>query len=190
MRNNLLSVISILLLITACSSKEIKQEQSITDQPAKTVVDFIKWYSNNMSRLNKIEIVNNSFDSIFDSTGLYSINFTNGELFLAELKKSGFISDAYVEFMRNYFKDCEKNFVENPQFDGPPEGFDFDLVLWSQEYDEDLKHIDKSTVGESSISSKKANIQIKFPSGSSLKYDLSLYNDKWMIDKIDNGWGK
>lgn len=188
MRKHLFQIISITLLITACSSKETKKELSITDQPAKTVIDFIKWYDNNMSSLNRIELVNNNSDTIYDSTSLYRINFTNTELFLAEIKKSGFVSDAYLDFMRNYFKDCEENFIKTQQYDGPPEGFDFDLIMWSQEYDEDLKNIDKSTVGAATISPQKANIEIKFPLGGSLKYDLSLYNDKWMIDKIDNGW--
>lgn len=141
-----------------------------------------------MDRLGTIPMVNNSFSE--DSTKPYSVNFDATDKYLAELAKSGFISDVYVASMRDYFKKCDKHFTEALQYTDPPDGFDFDLIMWSQEYDEALANIDKTKVISQSVSANHATVNLGFPGGGSLIYELSSQGDKWLIDKIENGWTK
>lgn len=128
------SIIASLIFIAACSSsdKQIKE-------PSETVISFLKWYTENMKTVGNINMVNNNGNMIVDSTKLYSVNFDSTEKYLAALKKSGFISDKYISKWREHFKEVDSDFKANPQYDGPPEAFNFDLIMCSQEYDDDLK---------------------------------------------------
>lgn len=167
------------------SQTATKNNNSNNSKPANTITGFLKWYKVNMDRLGKIPMVNNSFSE--DSTKLYSVNFEATEKYLAELKKSGFISDAYVTSSRDYFKKCDEHFSETHQYNGPPDGFDFDLIMWSQEYDYELANIDKTKVISQSIHDNHATVKLEFPGGARLIYELSGKEDKWLIDKIENG---
>lgn len=160
--------------------------KNIVDQePVKTVKEFLKWYRDNEKRLGTFGMVNNC-STIYDSTKYYSVNFKSTEKYLTEMKKSGFISDKYINKWRQYFKKCETDFKNNPQFDGPPEGFEYNFVMWSQEYEEDLANIDKSKIIKQKIDRNKSNLTLEFPSNTKLIYWLTNENNKWFIDDIEN----
>lgn len=150
------------------------------------VIVFFNWYADNLNTLNHIELLNNDapYDpETVDTTKLYSVNFENTEKYLAVFKKSGLVSDTYLKNQRTYFKDCEKNFIENPQYEGAPSGFDYDLVMISQDYEDDLKpgHLQVEIV---EVSKDKAKVMAKFRQGNKLKIDLSKENGLWKIDHI------
>ena len=190
-----------LIILTACSSSEKDGQQSINNysdtivkinrkefysidqQPAKTIIDFLKWYKINRNRLVGIETVKNVPNSEnYDSTKFYSVNFEGTEKYLSELKRSGFISDKYIGSWREYFKKCDENFKINPRNDGPAEGFDFDFITWTQEYEETLANINKTKVLNEQIINDKAMLVIDLY-GMKLGYWLTKINDKWIIDK-------
>lgn len=161
-------------------------QTAVNEHPKKTIIDFLHWYKNNMTRLDSFSLVNTAFGG--DTTKFYSVNFEATEAYLAEFKKSGFVSDKYVQVMRGYFKKCDDYLKKHPENDGPPDGFEFDLVMWSQEYDEDLANIDKSKVIDQTIADNKATVKLGFPTGGHLLYKLSKQGDKWLIDRIENNW--
>lgn len=105
------------------------------EQAGKTIIDFLKWYRKNMNRLGDFELVNNFKLRTYDSTKFYSVNFEETEKYLSEIKKGGYVSEMYLKNQRTYFKKCDENFKKNPQNDGAPAGFDFDLITLGNGYD-------------------------------------------------------
>jgi hypothetical protein len=188
-----------LVLLVACNNVNSSRQQHdredqnmkpgdkinriVKHESVKTVFDFLRWYRANYKQLSQITLVNKSAAD-HDSTKYYSVNFKGAEDYLSRLKGSGYISDKYIDEWRRYFQEREKNFKKNPQKDGPPDGFEFDFVLWTQEVDETLEKIENPKlieVKESSTSSiVKVDIMMR------LGFTLSKNNGKWLIDNIEN----
>jgi hypothetical protein len=128
------NLLTALFLLVFTISPAIAQSQN--QEPARTVVNFLEWYRIQQGRLNEIPMVNKVGRQ--NEPINYSVNFKQTERYLLELKRSGFISDRYIRGLRTYFKECDKNLKKNPIDDGPPDGFEFDLVMWSNsDYEED-----------------------------------------------------
>ncbi|MEI7597436.1 MAG: hypothetical protein WCK02_16930 [Bacteroidota bacterium] len=194
----ILFLVIISFFLIACTSKEnskhenganlrndsIKYAVSYKDQ-LKVVVDFLYWYRDYESNSHKINMVNNCTNK-FDSTKFYSVNFKGTEQYLSDMKKSGFLSEKYIEQWRTYFKQCDLSFKKNPQNDGPPEGFEYDFVMFSQDYEDDLAKLNKINIGKYKGDSNKFYLTIIFPSTQSLEFFLSINDGKWLIDDINN----
>lgn len=186
-------IIFILTILTACSNEKQNDNSNTTEkvqadsfsleqQPAKTVIDFLKWYRDNQDIQSGL--VNNASGDIYDSTKFYSVNFEATKIYLLKLKSTGFISDLYIDKWKKYFEKCDSAFARNPENDGPPAGFEYDFIMLSQEYDEDLKNVEKTKIISNVISGNNAAVKLYFPSGSSLNYKLTKRSDKWAIDDI------
>lgn len=196
-KRNLLILFSILIL-SCGKTKNIESEA--TDLSEKNIdslkvernesftikiKEFINWYGKNQTKLSQIELVNNSQNEIIDSTKFYSINFENTEKYLTEFKKSGLFSEKYIESQRKYFKDCESDFVAEPENDGPPSGFDYDIVMKSQDFEiEEL--IRDLKVKNLSVAGKTAKLTADFGIYYKLNFTLSKENEVWKIDDIIN----
>ena len=68
--------------------------------PKKVVRHFLKWYEQNRERLEKFKLVPGKPG---DSTSAYRVDFGETEKYLGELKKSGFVSENYINTFRKYF---------------------------------------------------------------------------------------
>lgn len=196
-KRNLLILFSILILscvktknteseTTELSEKKIdslkvESNESLTIK----IKEFINWYGKNQTKLSQIELVNNSHNEIIDSTKFYSVNFENAEKYLTEFKKSGLFSEKYIESQRKYFKDCESDFIAEPENDGPPSGFDYDIVLKSQDFEiEEL--IRDLKVKNLTVTEKTAKLTADFGIYYKLNFTLSKENEVWKIDDIIN----
>lgn len=187
-------------ILSACSSNNNGQNEvsitsdtethvqsnknSLDSQPAKTIIDFLKWYRDHMEI--QIGLVSNSNDEIYDSTKFYTVDFEATENYLSILKSTGYISDKYIDKWRKYFEKCDISFKENPSNDGPPEGFEHDFIMLSQEYEEDLINVEKSKIIFQSVFEENATIKLNFPNGSNLTYKLTRHGEDWKIDDIEN----
>jgi hypothetical protein len=160
---------------------ELKENKILTNK----ILDFLNWYEKNQIKLSEIELVNNSSGEIIDTTKFYSVNFANTEKYLIEFKKSGLFSEKYIENQRKYFKKCESEFIAQPENDGPPSGFDYDIVMKSQDIEmEELKRDLK--IKNLSITKKKAKLTADFGIYYKLNFVLSKQNEVWKIDDIIN----
>jgi len=187
-------LISLTLLI-ACQSKsksenaESKSKQATqkenfeTKESLQTVISFLKWYKANYKDVNRYELVNYK-ESLHDSTKYYSVNFAETDKYLEKLKSSKLLSNEYLETWKSCFIKYEQNFQENPQNDGPPEGFDYDLVILTQEPEETLSSIEKPIVINVTESSEKATVNLNIYM--KLSFKLSKIDGKWLIDKIEH----
>jgi hypothetical protein len=155
-------------------------------KPAKTVTSFLKWYKENVERLNKINMVLNYSDAMSTNGKSYSVDFKSTEKYLTELKKSTFIGPKYIEKLRKYFLKCEEDFKKTPQKEGIPKGFESDLVIISQDYEDDLANLDKvEIVSEYIRSNNTSTVQLKFREGSAINYELGKENNKWIIQNME-----
>jgi hypothetical protein len=152
----------------------------------ETVLSFLKWYKNNYENINKIETVNNTPSaSNYDSTKFYSVNFESTENYLNYLKSSGYISDKYLSLWRAYFKKCDDDFKNNPVNDGPPDGFDYDWVLITQETDYAFEKIETAVITKVVIKNNEAEVRLTIDKDWAYKYELTYDRKNWLIDSID-----
>lgn len=164
---------------TARNSKMSEQPDSI--QIKNTILAFLSWYkANMMSEQNQYKFI------VPDAKGMYSIDKKASEDYLSFLKSSGQISDQYLNEWRKYFTDRAKYFSENPSNEGPPEGFDMDLVLITQEPELVLDSLNQLKFQIKSMEHSKATMNVSGNPQYNIDYDfeMSKINEKWYIDYI------
>jgi hypothetical protein len=149
----------------------------------KAVENFLIWYRKNYHIISKIRMVDNTF--VGDSNEvIYRVDFKQTEEYLSKLKSSTYISDKYVEKWRAYFKKSDEKLKKIKQNDGPPSGFEFDFVLWTQEIDQTLDAIDD--IKFTSINENNNTSVIEVDIMMTLRFTLTKFNGKWQIDDIEN----
>jgi hypothetical protein len=157
-------------------------DEAFNKQPAGTILNFLQWYRSNVTQIKQIELVNHSTNP--DSSNYYVVNADGAEQYLDAFQKSGFVTDNYIDKWREYFRKCNDNLRKSPQTETPVKGLDFDLVMLSKDYKEDLTRIEKSTVEWQNVSNDVGSITVGLPSAGRLKYKIIKQDGKWLIDDI------
>lgn len=153
----------------------INNQKLVPKTPEHTVRSFLYWYRKNIERLNTIQLVDQSANKP------YSINKMNVATYLFELKKSGYLSEKFLNSIKHYIDMCSANLLKIKQIEGPPEGFDMDMVLLMQDYESDFKLLDKAKTS----SLTKTKIKFTFASENFLVFHLAQTKDKWLIQSIE-----
>jgi hypothetical protein len=180
----ILAVVVFLVFVPCTNNSQTGKEiqPGLTKEPVKTVVDFLKWYRENYEKISKIQMVN--IPPLEDHDSVYTVNFEEIEEYLTYLKTSGFVSDKYLQQWRDFLVKAGKKLEQDKVNDGPPEGFDFDFVLWTQEINDTLEAIKNPKLISSKITQNKAVVKIDIMMR--LEFKLSKQNDKWLINDIQN----
>lgn len=89
------------------------------------------WYARYQDQLNSMPFVPAANDE--DTTNYYAVDFRAVERYMALLHQSGQLAPAYLEDHRRYFRQCQDSLLAHPQTQGPPQGLDFDRVLYTQD---------------------------------------------------------
>ena len=155
-----------------------------TSTPENTVLAFLKWHKDNGSGLSNDLVLNNSTKER-DSTKFYAVNFQATENYLKKLKETSMISDKYVNKWREYFRKCDQHFKNNPTNEGPPTGFDYEFITFSQE-DPGLSVLEKAKLSVIERDKNSSIVLIQFPSTYQYKYYLTKQGAHWQIDDIEN----
>jgi len=79
---------------------------------------------------------------------------------LVKLRSSKLFTAEYLEALKSHFLECDKNIQKIHQNEGPPAGFDYDLVLLTQEIDDTISALDKPTDISVYESSGKAIVNV------------------------------
>lgn len=158
-------------------------EESLNKEPVKTVVEFLRWYKRDHGSVDQMHLVQHAGVD-YDSTKFYAVNFVGTENYLAQVKSSGYVSEKYLNTWRAYFKEQEDFMIKNPQNDGPPYGFEYDLVLMTQEVDQAMDAIDNIKVTDVNESGDSAVVKVDIMT--KLGFTLTKANGKWLIDDISN----
>ena len=179
-----LYILAIAMGLLACEKNAATSESSANtpaaDAAAKpaadageTVLAFLKWYNQNEMALSKIEKVKTVEGEP------YALNKPGTEEYLAKLKSSGFIADAYLDHERADFAELEKGYLANPEFDGPPSGFDYDRVLQAQDWND----LDQAIILSKEQSVNEATVTVDV--GGRLRVELiSQDNSTWLMSSI------
>jgi len=160
----------IFLIFASCKTGNPQKEV------VQTVQDFLGWYEANYQHANSFGLVNQG-DSI-----VYSINFKETEKYLAYLKTSGFVSDAFLENFRTYFREADAVLKKDPVNEGPPPGFDFDIILYTQEPELVFEKRSNPVILSNEIKTDTAILLLD--AGMKLQFSLSKKDGKWVIDQI------
>ena len=145
----------------------------------KTVINFIKWYLNNKDSLDE------KYPIVIISKGQpYKVDMNQANGYLFELKKSNMVSDYYLNEFKKYFVRCDSNFKEHPQTFDIPFGFDYDLVMKSNDYDNVKTNIDNSKIISYKKEGNVVQIVIEFNRFEVDSYELIKHKGKWLINKI------
>lgn len=177
--------------LRAIAMSTMKNPQSILvidslskeNTPEQTVISFLKWYRDNENRVKQHILVKGG---LTDTTTFYSIDYKGTEAYLAELKKSKFLSNTFLKNLREYFIECDRKLKEHPLNDGPPWGFEADLIMKCQDYMDVWVYINKAKVIKKKINGNKARIILHFVANYKMDFTLTRIKNKWLIDSIDN----
>ncbi|MBK0403233.1 hypothetical protein I5M27_09565 [Adhaeribacter sp. BT258] len=177
------------LFIIGCNSKEgitetrkndeIQNESSNQKQKVdSTIKHFLIWYRDNYKELSQIDFATKEKNDRY-----YVVNFDNVNLFIEKLRASGYLSDAYLANLKQYFNDCNKSLLEEKIEEGEIDCLGFDLILNTHEIDESLSKVETAKIRNTILKSDSAtaNIELVYK----LKFALSENSSFWKIDKIE-----
>ena len=161
--------------LVAATDSEISPD---AEEVRRRVIAFLTWYKNHIQEANRIPLVNQTAGKP------YSVNIKNGEGYLTYLKSSQMLTDAYLNQWRVFFKERQEGFRLNPQYEGPPTGFDYDLVMLNQDVDMQLAALDSLKMDNLSVVSNIATVG--FTLLDTYEFRLVRQNGHWLINEILN----
>ena len=161
--------------LVAATDSEIYPD---AEEVRRRVIAFLTWYKNHIQEANRIPLVNQTAGKP------YSVNIKNGEGYLTYLKSSQMLTDAYLNQWRVFFKERQEGFRLNPQYEGPPIGIDYDLVMLNQDVDMQLAALDSLKMGKLFVVSNIATVG--FTLIDTYEFRLVRQNGRWLINEILN----
>lgn len=142
---------------------------------------FLKWYKTNYERVGKLQ--NETVALVGKGTASqYRVNFKNVEKYISALRSSGYFSEIFFQYKRQYFKKADEKLLKTKQNDGPPEGFEYDFILFTQEPETILDNIDslKLESVQTGVIKLIANDHI-------LLFSINVKNDNCLFNDINFG---
>lgn len=143
----------------------------------KTIQGFLHWYKDNYNKSAGFRLVGT------DKNGYYFVDKKACKKYLKHIKSSGFTSDTYIQRWQKYFSEMAINFKANPQNEGPPEGFDYDLISGTQE--PELFYSPSENLKLSITKIEKYKVVIRTIDIWVHQFTLSESKGKWKIDDIE-----
>lgn len=147
-------------------------------QARLTVITFLNWYKTHIQVASRIPLVNQQAGKP------YSVNLPNGERYLAYLKSSHLLTDAYLNEWRIFFRERNEGFRKSPQIEGPPTGFDYDLVLLTQDVDMMLAALKSLKIDNVTIAKNRATVALTL--FDAYEFRLIRSGNGWLINEILN----
>lgn len=144
------------------------------------VREFFDWYTTRVDSLVDIQLVDNSG---VEDTGRYAVNFDSTAAYLRILANSGIFTQDYIEDKKAYFQLCACRIRQDSVRTASPYGFDADLILLSQEYEEDISNFSQATFGNYMETENGASIDVTIMY--TLRIDFVIQGDRVLIDRID-----
>lgn len=154
-----------------------KPTENKKETPMATVMGFMGWYRANYDKVNAIPIVNQKEGEN------YTVNFEEADKYLALLKSSGYLADEFEQNFRTYFASADKNLRAEPIMEGPPPGFEFDLIIWTQEPEVVLNDSVPALVSESPADDR-TTLQLSYGQVMTLDFRFVKVDGKWLIASI------
>lgn len=156
--------------------------------PERVVKDFLSWYNKNFDTIYSFNTIKGGANENSTNPTNYYVDFKVVDEYINYFKKTGFFTDDFLNQYKNIFVEGDKRFKKDPQNDGPPDGFDFDYFMMTQEdFTKDLHNVDQIKFDSKKIDDQTSSVIFEFKnSGMKYKYTVKSINGKWQIDKIEN----
>jgi hypothetical protein len=145
---------------------------------SQAVIAFLQWYKAHLRAVNRFPLVNQQAGKP------YSVNVNNGERYLTLLKTSHLLTDTYLSEWRTYFRERNEGFRLSPQDEGPPNGFEYDLVMLTQDVDKQLAALKSLKVNSVRVVKNKATVVLTLLDA--YEFRLVRQNGRWLINEILN----
>lgn len=181
-------LISIAAVFSACGKSNTTDTSTSTVTNDSTAVaavihGFYKWYDH--------FITNDAINyNITDNGGAHlTLNQEALDAYLATIKKSGFVNDAFIQGEYAYYKKCEQLW-QNEDKEDVPSGMDADKYFCAQDYDIAFyteAPIRIQSLGADKISATMYNTDTEYPM--ERHFELQKENGKWYISKIECDMG-
>ncbi|MBN8825367.1 MULTISPECIES: hypothetical protein [unclassified Spirosoma] len=171
----LMVLLQFVLLSTTALAHTTPNESADARQ---AVVDFLHWYKANLLSISKIYLVDQKPGKP------YAVNFKHTERYLSSLKSSQLLTDSYLAEWRTYFKQRQEGFQLSPQNEGPPTGFEYDLVMLSQDVDAQMDSLKTLKIRSVKVNGNRATV--KFFLLEDYEFRLIKINNRWLINEILN----
>ncbi|UFH53669.1 hypothetical protein [Spirosoma sp. KNUC1025] len=180
-------------IVTARNEKELSDQEvnhepyytantSVADSDSaaatQTVLDFLQWYKTNLSLISQINLVNQ------EPGNVYSVNERNTERYLIYLRSSEFLTDHYLNEWETFFRERQAGFEASPQNEGPPTGFEYDLVMLTQDVDMQMDSLNQLKINSTTVHQDKASVQ--FFLLEDYEFRLVKQHNRWLINEILN----
>ncbi|MEO6915070.1 MAG: hypothetical protein ABI151_04950 [Chitinophagaceae bacterium] len=148
--------------------------------PKEVIIQFLKWYKINLTKANSFQFVKK------DSAGNFMVNKPAYTRYLTFLRTSKCLSPRYIAYWQSFFDDKAIGLQSNPVQSDIPDGFDFDLVLITQEPELILYHIGQTKFKTISLSDTHAVIGLSWPLEHGMQYNIEMHKGKlgWQIEYI------
>lgn len=152
-------------------------------QPAiKVITAYLKWYVMKKKDIEPLaaDILDRHAN---DTTYQYKVNFAATEKYLAEIKKSGFVSENYVDYLRAFFRDCDADLKRYPRHEGPYPRLDDDVILRVQEDEDITEHLNEMVIVSQKTTLNHRSVVILIKSSRlELNFKLLKIGNSWLID--------
>lgn len=112
------------------------------------------------------------------------MNIKNGERYVTYLKGSQMLTDFYLNEWRTYFKERNEGFRLSPQTEGPPTGFEYDLVILTQEVELQFDSLKSLKIKKVTVSKNRATVALTLLD--SYEFRLVRSGNRWLINEILN----
>ena len=170
----------------------ILKAQSKEKAIARNIVNFLTWHKKsdadtmkeNRQIIRYVSVNKNMVRRVMDKKSV--------EKYLAFYKKSGFLSDMFINNLRGYFYEIGITLAKSPLIKKGEiikiQGLDIDEILQSDEPELLMDNIDKSHFKKIVVLSNKAIVQLYTPNSEiTTVFTLTKVNDVWLIDYIGYG---
>ena len=177
--------INFLLLLGMCNSpspvkKSLSEENLNSVCGVQTAKQFLHWYKIHFDEITRIQLVDMACSN---SQPKYRVNSDSTKKYFEILNTSKYFSKEYFEEQEKYFQLCNTKMIEENQSDGPPFGFESDLIFFSQEPEEILNNIDRLRFEVNN--SQNGNVEVKmFDLDHIVVFELTSNKEQCLIKKM------
>lgn len=164
---------------TGADSVAVEQDNGSKLASAQTAVRFLKWYANKYNDLNNIVTLD------VEEGRQYAVNFEGTEKWLEMMASSGMVSDQFIEAERAAYEEIDSDWHANQLMEGPPQGFDYDRVLLTQEIEETIRACEDPKVINATENGETAEVTLDV----TMRLKLHMIRDAgvWMVASIEPG---
>lgn len=159
-----------------CRSLFYPSQDSV--QAVERIIGFLHWYQKNYSNVNEKGL------SYADTNGWYQVDTLACRQYLDRLMQSGYFTSNYKKLWQEYFYSKAVYWESSPQNEGPPEGFDYDLVLLTQE--PELFYDDPKKLSFDVVEMDKDFAVITATADRPLYFEMTKRKGIWMIEYISS----